>query len=69
MPHLGDKSIDFVISDSIRCEPGNGGYPGSNQGESGLTQIAEKTQVLLLISKSADSQTGEKSKFRIRVSL
>ena len=37
MPHLGDKSIDFVVSDSIRCGAGNGGYPGSDQGESGST--------------------------------
>jgi hypothetical protein len=36
MPHLGDKSIDFVVSDSIRCEAGKVGYPGSDEGESGL---------------------------------
>jgi hypothetical protein len=35
MPHLGDKSIAFVVSDSIRCQARKVGYPGSDQAESG----------------------------------
>ncbi len=35
MPHLGDRSMDSVVSDSIRCGARKGGYWGSDQGESG----------------------------------
>jgi hypothetical protein len=28
MPHLGDKSVESVVSDSIRCEVWNGGNWG-----------------------------------------
>ena len=35
MPHLGARSMDSVVYDSIRCGVRNGGYRGSDQGESG----------------------------------
>jgi hypothetical protein len=35
MPHLGDRSVDSIVSDSIRCGPRKGGYQGSDQYESG----------------------------------
>jgi hypothetical protein len=35
MPHLEDRSMDSIVSDSIRCGVRKGGYWGSNQGESG----------------------------------
>jgi hypothetical protein len=36
MPHLGDGSMESIVSDSIRCGLWNGGYRGSDQGESGV---------------------------------
>jgi hypothetical protein len=35
MPHLGARSMDSVVYDSIRCGVRNGGYRGGDQGESG----------------------------------
>jgi hypothetical protein len=36
MPHLGDGSMESIVSDSIRCGLWNEGYWGSDQGESGV---------------------------------
>ena len=48
MPHLGARSMDSVVYDSIRCGVRNGGYRGSDQGESGgySSQFSVPRQIL-----------------------
>jgi hypothetical protein len=48
MPHLGARSMDSVVYDSIRCGVRNGGYRGSDQGESGgySSQFSVPSQIL-----------------------